>query len=959
MATAATAATNLWNGSKSGPGQRTLNGRTAVHNGRDFPVNVGTNIIVNRAGEVVKSEYSSTFGNTIVVRYDQISEAGRLAHESNVVIPPIYIRYAHLSNRNVKEGDPVIPGTIIGQSGNTGTSTGPHVHVEVYAPMPGDKNVYYDPYDQIKNIGVRYIDYYNRPLVQSSNRNTRLVAKTVSDSGQGTSSGSVTSSQKAALTAATTTTTTTTGSLPSPNQRPTMLNDPRRLDASAAENQRVVSRDILKSDKSTVVNNVLHNYTNYTYKLALYGLTPTEFNNLVNNPPPKWTPSDASGMIFSGGSAKKANEHFKDDFYFEDLTTTSIIGLNYRSRETNAIEIKFTVFEPNGCTLIDRLLAFAKNKQQDNYLVMPYVISINFLGYDEAGNPTEIKDPAASTKYIPVTLTEMKIKPDLAGTRYHVRAIPYSHLALTNNFGIIPVNVNIQAATVATLFKSTQGGAENFKVNFIDLANTTSSQAEKAAKSAREEITNTVLVPTNESAALDPNLGNRVGDAASASVARGAFKNPISTTSLADALNGWNLYLKQDVVIEYPDVYDFVFKDSKIGDSPIELAELGSAINTPLNNVQETEAALRALKASTLKGISKINGSFQILAGSAVVNILEQVIRHSKFIRDQIRIDLETELDAVPLDQRDKKREDLAKEIEKSALQWFKIQPELQLGKFDRIRNTYSKKITYYISYYKQSNLRYPYAPKGLANHWRKEYYYWYTGKNSDILNIDINFDTAFYTSVSVTPDSLLINAESGNETIEQANAQKRKEILAKSGLPFPVISAPSRTIANVSAVGGPPRDKKTIAVDDLTQSILSRPGGDMVSIRLDIVGDPEFIKQDGILYIDKNPTPSTLPTNSPNGSLLTEHEQVIVKFAFKYPSDWNRKEGLLQPADKTVFDGLYYVIQVDSNFERGQFKQSLHLIRLFENVYTATTAGTTAGTTGQPQINRASLEPR
>ena len=668
----------------------------------------------------------------------------------------------------------------------------------------------------------------------------------------------------------------------------------------------------------------------------------------MNNPPPNWTPSDASGMIFSGGSAKKANEHFKDDFYFEDLTTTSIIGLNYRSRETNAIEIKFTVFEPNGCTLIDRLLAFAKNKQQDNYLVMPYVISINFLGYNEAGNPTEIKDPAASTKYIPVTLTEMKIKPDLAGTRYHVRAIPYSHLALTNNFGIIPVNVNIQAATVATLFKSTQGGAEKFQEQFSNLANLTSRQAEVAATSAREGIVN-----NNYEVPLTRDQIIQAGDSASASVARGAFKNPISTTSLADALNGWNLYLKQDVVIAYPDVYDFVFKDSKIGDSPIELAELGSAINTPLNNVQETEAALRALKASTLKGISKINGSFQILAGSAVVNILEQVIRHSKFIRDQIRIDLETELNAVPLDQRDKKREDITKEIEKSALQWFKIQPELQLGEFDRIRNTYSKKITYYISYYKQSNLRYPYAPKGLANHWRKEYYYWYTGQNSDILNIDINFDTAFYTSVSVTPDSLLINAESGNETIQQANAQKRKAILAKSGLPFPVISAPSRTIANVSAVGGPPRDKKTIAVDDLTQSILSRPGGDMVSIRLDIVGDPEFIKQDGILYIDKNPTPPTLPTTSPNGSLLTEHEQVIVKFAFKYPSDWNRKEGLLKPADKTVFDGLYYVIQVDSTFERGQFKQSLHLIRLFENVYTATTAGTTgttAGTTSKPK---------
>lgn len=49
-----------------------------------------------------------------------------ISHKNN-----IFTYYAHQNERQVKEGDTVRTGDIIGQVGNTGKSTGPHLHFEV------------------------------------------------------------------------------------------------------------------------------------------------------------------------------------------------------------------------------------------------------------------------------------------------------------------------------------------------------------------------------------------------------------------------------------------------------------------------------------------------------------------------------------------------------------------------------------------------------------------------------------------------------------------------------------------------------------------------------------------------------------------------------------------------------------------------------------------------------------
>ena len=90
-------------------------GMRAFHEGVDFMAEKGTPITAAAGGVVIYSDYHPQYGNMIEVD-----------HGNGLVT-----RYAHASRRLVKVGDVVLRGTKIGEVGNTGRSTGTHLHFEV------------------------------------------------------------------------------------------------------------------------------------------------------------------------------------------------------------------------------------------------------------------------------------------------------------------------------------------------------------------------------------------------------------------------------------------------------------------------------------------------------------------------------------------------------------------------------------------------------------------------------------------------------------------------------------------------------------------------------------------------------------------------------------------------------------------------------------------------------------
>ena len=91
-----------------------IHGNRRFHTGTDFVAPEGTPVVATQSGRVVLADYTSGYGLIVGLRHNEKNES----------------RYAHLSQIHVKPGQWVEQGTVIGRVGNTGLSTGPHLHFE-------------------------------------------------------------------------------------------------------------------------------------------------------------------------------------------------------------------------------------------------------------------------------------------------------------------------------------------------------------------------------------------------------------------------------------------------------------------------------------------------------------------------------------------------------------------------------------------------------------------------------------------------------------------------------------------------------------------------------------------------------------------------------------------------------------------------------------------------------------
>jgi murein DD-endopeptidase MepM/ murein hydrolase activator NlpD len=93
----------------------TNNGATRRHTGVDLVASMGTPVLAAASGRVALSRPMDIHGNNVVIDHGW----------------GVYTEYAHLSDRYVLPGQLVLQGDVLGLSGNTGRSTGPHLHWEV------------------------------------------------------------------------------------------------------------------------------------------------------------------------------------------------------------------------------------------------------------------------------------------------------------------------------------------------------------------------------------------------------------------------------------------------------------------------------------------------------------------------------------------------------------------------------------------------------------------------------------------------------------------------------------------------------------------------------------------------------------------------------------------------------------------------------------------------------------
>ncbi|MCL2063432.1 MAG: M23 family metallopeptidase [Candidatus Cloacimonetes bacterium] len=86
--------------------------RWQMHNGVDYRASQGTPVYAVQAGRVIMARWNGGYGNTVEIQ-----------HDNNHVT-----QYAHMHRINVRQGQRVNSGTVVGLVGSTGVSTGPHLH---------------------------------------------------------------------------------------------------------------------------------------------------------------------------------------------------------------------------------------------------------------------------------------------------------------------------------------------------------------------------------------------------------------------------------------------------------------------------------------------------------------------------------------------------------------------------------------------------------------------------------------------------------------------------------------------------------------------------------------------------------------------------------------------------------------------------------------------------------------
>jgi murein DD-endopeptidase MepM/ murein hydrolase activator NlpD len=116
-----------------GQNENPFTGQYYIHKGIDLSTyRQGDPIVATADGQVVTIDYDETgFGNYVIIKHKH----------------GYYTRYAHMQGFKVKIGQRVQQGEVIGWIGNTGLSTGPHLHYEVHIGS--------DVVDPYKYINIR------------------------------------------------------------------------------------------------------------------------------------------------------------------------------------------------------------------------------------------------------------------------------------------------------------------------------------------------------------------------------------------------------------------------------------------------------------------------------------------------------------------------------------------------------------------------------------------------------------------------------------------------------------------------------------------------------------------------------------------------------------------------------------------------------------------------------------
>ncbi len=639
------------------------------------------------------------------------------------------------------------------------------------------------------------------------------------------------------------------------------------------------------------VTNELNKFTSYTYNIALYLMNSKSYVNILSQPrtPQAALSPPASYLLMRSGGVgtEGGGTDFSNDFFIDDLEISNVaVGPSRFKSNTNATDIRFTITEPRGVTLLERLQRAASGvlaSTREKYIHAPYLLEIKFKGFDENGEPM---GAPSTPKYIPIRLTDMSFDVTSSGTQYKCQAIPFANHAMGSIMSTIPFNVELKATTVGDIFSAGVMVEETV-------------QATETVRIRAQETTTRERVVKKKVKTKSANLGevltNHQRKRTKPSKALVEKNNEVSEKEIPPAA-------------EKHDTYKFTIA-ANIANAKLNLTDLYDALNTPAPTEEGKEKEkskgdkkqFDAYVRGIAQGITldKDTQTFKINAGTDITKLLNLVILHSDYMDKNI-------VDNPSPDVNDS-----------SGIDWFKVRPIIESadspgGGMDNKDGRYKYLVNFAVEPNKVYYEDFPWAkkskPTGIGVH--KEYDYIFSGANTEVLDFDMKFRTAFI-QVMTAGTGKPFGINTADETLGGTMVKE---------LPQSVEGNSINSQDNV----------KRARSKDLFSSVMS-DGVDMIDLGLQIVGDPAFIPTSDAYWQDKvrqgeQYTEPFMPDGTINYNLTPPYIQVNLRT----PVDYDETSGLANPSryGNSSFSGVYQVTSVDSTFSGGVFQQRLEGFR-------------------------------
>jgi len=378
-----------------------------------------------------------------------------------------------------------------------------------------------------------------------------------------------------------------------------------------------------------------------------------------------------------------------------------------------------------------------------------------------------------------------------------------------------------------------------------------------------------------------------------------AARNKILITGLADALNRFQAEISgpgDDKPQLYPDTYSIVIVDDVLQQAKVIPPGATNLKQVPMVQAQTANQA----KNPATQKVDNNAKTTKVIAGTSIVQFLDQVIRTSSYIYDQ-QIAL---YDA-------KSKRLVPNGTPADTVGWYRIglQAVPQTDKFDTKRNDYAYDITYQINIYAVSDVKSDFFPAPKYRGAQKIYNYWFTGENTQILDFSQDFNYLYY---------IVSNGPRPERTVTSDIREVERRY-------FQVNSPESSQGQDDDKVNEPSAN----AADYLYSP------GDQARVRLKLIGDPAWIFQ-GETWAGIAGQNLLYDAFLPDGTINIEGQEVLFRLQWNNPVDYDLETGIADPTGKNYYktassageprqNYVYKAIQCTSTFNQGKFEQELN----------------------------------